>query len=91
MLNGRKLASLRQTAVLHAKIPSPLYAPPLRRGHPVCFHPHDYPALTGGREAEDGGQAYETADCLSEASFLPFSLNAGRSSPTGTAGALSFW
>ena len=47
--------------------------------------------LTGGREAEDGGQAYETAGCLSEASFLPFSLNAGRSSPMGTAGALSFW
>ena len=31
--------------------------------------PHGSPALTGGREAEDGGQAYKTADCLSEASF----------------------
>ena len=31
LLNGKKLASLKQPAVLHAKIPSPLYAPPLRR------------------------------------------------------------
>ena len=31
--------------------------------------PHGSPALTGEREAEDGGQAYKTADCLSEASF----------------------
>ena len=31
--------------------------------------PHGSPALTGGREAEDGGQANKTADCLSEASF----------------------
>ena len=31
----QKLASLKQSAVLNAKIPSPLYAPPLRRGHPA--------------------------------------------------------
>ena len=29
----QKLASLKQSAVLHAKMHSPLYAPPLRRSH----------------------------------------------------------
>ena len=57
----------------------------------VKFAPHGSPALTGGRKAEELLQALKTADCLNEASFLPFSLKEFRSSPAGTAGALSFW
>ena len=53
--------------------------------------PHGSPALTGGREAENLFQVLKTAVCLSEASFLPFSLKQFRSSPAGTAGVLSFW
>ena len=33
--------------------------------------PHGSPALTGGREAEDGRRPLKRADCLSEASFCP--------------------